>query len=650
MPVDDRLVFAVMQQVVRSRLEVGLTTVVDATLVTDKDRRPFADIAGELDIPVQVIIFDLPQAQIQRQNQTRAFPVPASVVSSFYRRLERQSRWPFTVVRSGCTLTLEIPTIPAQTQLDVIGDVHGLADELRLLLDRLGYDAALNHPQGRKLCFLGDLVDRGPDSLGVLDIVMAAVRQGHYCVRGNHDANLVRGLRGLALKSRATRKTLHALLQRDLVYQERVRSLINALPTFYRFQDTLLCHGDIEWFDPVIQPPREHVYGRCRVNEAYDTDGVFRQTMALKLIRGHIPLTSAGDRVEALEEGAGFGGPLVALRLPEGEKVRVPCAFNYQEQPASFATQMEALVAKKLVKQVISTCQRLHLYKYTSKAFFTPTAWEAHPELRLARGVVVGLHGEPVSRPFPRTFNYQEQGTTLAPETEVVAVEKLNGFLVTTFLHCYQENQVVLTCSGSFEGDYVTMAQRLLYQQGLYGRVLAWLRDNPDITLLWEAIHPEDPHIIPYSQDQTGLHLIGAGALGGDFFGEHQLDTLADILRVPRPAWFTGTFQETLAQVRTVDHEGFMIRLVDGTFALKLKSPYYLRTKFLARLNARRSRCMFSQPQRFKQELDEELWPLVDLVTQRVSLVDWLEWSDVERRDRVQSWINELYLVPRVQR
>jgi predicted kinase len=643
MAVDDRLVFSVMQQLVRSRLQVGLTTVVDATLATDKDRSQFAAIAEELDRAIQVIIFDLPEARIQQQNQARPCPVPAAVVSRFYERLERQSRWPFTVVQSGCSLSLEIPTIPAETKLDVIGDVHGLAEDLQKLLEQLGYDADLNHPEDRQLCFLGDLVDRGPDSLGVLDLVMAAVERGHYCIRGNHDANLARGLRGIPIKSRATRATLHDLLQREPAYREQVRSFINNLPTFYRFQDTILCHGDIEWFDPVIQPSREHVYGRCRVNESYDTDGVFRQTTALKLIRGHIPLTSPGERVEALEEGAGFGGPLVALRLPAGEKVRLPCAFNYLERPPSFAMQMESLVTKKLVRRVVSNCQQMQLYKYTSKAFFTPAAWQTHPELKLARGVVVGLNGEPVSRPFPRTFNYQEQDTTLPPETRVVAVEKLNGFLVTTFLHSYQPNDVVVTCSGSFAGDYVSMAQQLLYQQGLYGRVLAWLRDHPDMTLLWEAIHPDDPHIIPYGEDQSGLHLIGAGELTGGFLAESQLDALADSLAVPRPAWFTGTFQDALAKVRAVEHEGFMIRLEDGAFALKLKSPYYLRTKFLARMNPRKSQFMFNQPERFKQELDEELWPLVDLVTQRVTAAEWLAWSDIERRDLIQTWMDQLY-------
>ncbi len=655
--VDDGLVFSVMGQVVRSRLKAGLTTIVDATLISDKERKPFAEIAETLGVPIQVIIFDLPEDQLRRQNQNRRCAVPDGVLTQFLNRLQRDSRWPYQCIPSGIVLEPQIPTIPDETLLDVIGDVHGLADGLRALLTQLGYDESFQHPQGRKLCFLGDLVDRGPQSLEVLDRVMAAVSQGHYCLRGNHDHNLLRGLRGENVRSRATRETLHFALQQTEAQRQTLIRFISNLPTFYRYQNRVLCHGDIEWFDPLLQPGHDRVYGRCRVNESHDTDSVFRQTSTLGLVRGHIPLTSPeeptelgkANRIYSLEEGAGFGGPLVALQLPEETIVRMPCGFDYSKKPASLADRLENLVGHKLVKRV--NAGPLTLYKYTSRAFYTASAWERHPELKLARGVVVGLHGEPISFPFPRTFNYREQGTTLPLDKPVTAIEKLNGFLVTTFLHPYHPSEVVVTCSGSFEGEYVERAKALLYREGLYGRVIGWLRAHPGVTLLWEAIHQDDPHIIQYSKDQEGLHLIGAGQASqrlnpqplhiAEFYPEADLDVAATTLQVARPHWFEGTFGEAIAQVRTVNHEGFMIRLGDGSFALKLKSPYYLRTKFLARMTEKKSRFMFSSPDRFKQELDEELWPLVDWVTAQVTLDTWLTWSDVERRDLVQGWMEQ---------
>lgn len=54
---------------------------------------------------------------------------------------------------------------------DIIGDVHGCADELFELLDRLGYSDGggfFAHPDGRRAIFLGDLCDRGPRNVDVL--------------------------------------------------------------------------------------------------------------------------------------------------------------------------------------------------------------------------------------------------------------------------------------------------------------------------------------------------------------------------------------------------------------------------------------------------------------------------------------------------
>ena len=77
--------------------------------------------------------------------------------------------------------------------LDVVGDVHGEVDVLRALLDALGYDADGVHPAGRRLVFVGDLCDRGPDSAAVVALVAGLARRGlAQCVLGNHELSLLR--------------------------------------------------------------------------------------------------------------------------------------------------------------------------------------------------------------------------------------------------------------------------------------------------------------------------------------------------------------------------------------------------------------------------------------------------------------------------
>ncbi len=78
--------------------------------------------------------------------------------------------------------------------LDIIGDVHGCADKLTGLLDRLGYqehNGAFRHA-GRQAIFVGDLIDRGDQQVETLDIVRAMVdAESGMVIMGNHEFNAV---------------------------------------------------------------------------------------------------------------------------------------------------------------------------------------------------------------------------------------------------------------------------------------------------------------------------------------------------------------------------------------------------------------------------------------------------------------------------
>ncbi|MEN9301712.1 MAG: hypothetical protein RL264_141 [Bacteroidota bacterium] len=78
---------------------------------------------------------------------------------------------------------------------DFIGDIHGHADELESLLKKLGYqkgDEGYYHPEGRKVIFLGDYIDRGPKIRETLHIVKTMVDNGNAeAIMGNHEFNAV---------------------------------------------------------------------------------------------------------------------------------------------------------------------------------------------------------------------------------------------------------------------------------------------------------------------------------------------------------------------------------------------------------------------------------------------------------------------------
>ena len=76
--------------------------------------------------------------------------------------------------------------------VDVIGDVHGELEALNELLAHLGYDRFGRHPENRTLAFIGDLVDRGPDSPGVVEKVSSLYfARRAQCILGNHELRLL---------------------------------------------------------------------------------------------------------------------------------------------------------------------------------------------------------------------------------------------------------------------------------------------------------------------------------------------------------------------------------------------------------------------------------------------------------------------------
>jgi hypothetical protein len=80
------------------------------------------------------------------------------------------------------------------TGWDIIGDVHGCADKLSGLLNKLGYrkhDGAFRN-SGRQAIFVGDLIDRGPDQVTTVDTVRAMVGAGSaQMIMGNHEFNAI---------------------------------------------------------------------------------------------------------------------------------------------------------------------------------------------------------------------------------------------------------------------------------------------------------------------------------------------------------------------------------------------------------------------------------------------------------------------------
>ncbi|RCW40019.1 polynucleotide kinase-phosphatase [Halopolyspora algeriensis] len=362
--------FDVLHYIAGKRLAAGLVTVVDATNVHKHGRDALIRLAREHDVLPVAIVLDPPESVCIRRNAGRTDRTfGAEVVrrqrKDLHRSLKSLQREGFRrvhVLRDESEVhTAEIRwdrlfnDRRAETgPFDVIGDVHGCRSELETLLGQLGYrlhrDEAgraidAEHPEGRRALLLGDLVDRGPDTPGVLRLAMGMVASGNaLAVAGNHENKLVKALRGRKVTvSHGLAESLEQLSGEDEEFQRRAQEFCDGLVAHY-----VLDHGNLVVAHAGL-PERYHgrASGRVRSFALYgDTTGEtdefglpvrypWAQDYRGKavVLYGHTPVPEPEwiNRTMCLDTGCVFGGRLTALRYPEHEVVSMPAQQVWSE-------------------------------------------------------------------------------------------------------------------------------------------------------------------------------------------------------------------------------------------------------------------------------------------------------------------------------
>jgi serine/threonine protein phosphatase 1 len=194
----------------------------------------------------------------------------------------------------------------------VFGDVHGCKEQLSELLDRL------SKLQRRKIVFLGDYIDRGPDSDGVLTIVR---QLNAICLKGNHEQSLLNHVRQHGgLPAPTAENKIPPISSTNLEW------LKSSLQPFYSTETYLFVHAGLQESVPLDrQDERDLLWSRH--TGSYPT-------LAPKLvIHGHTVVDKVlrvGNRIN-LNTGCGFGGPLTALLLPELKVVHSKASPNSRE-------------------------------------------------------------------------------------------------------------------------------------------------------------------------------------------------------------------------------------------------------------------------------------------------------------------------------
>ncbi len=370
--------FEILHFIAAKRLAAGRLTVVDATNVQPEARKPLVELARRYHVIPVAIVFNLPEKLCQERNRQRADRAFGEHVvrhqSQQLRRslhdLKREGFRHIHVLDSVAAVdAVIIERQPLWNNLkqrhgpfDIIGDVHGCGDELKTLLDQLGYvvteqDGACQviPPPGRQAIFLGDLVDRGPDIPGVLKLVMGMVAAGSaLCVPGNHDAKLVRSLRGKQVQiAHGLAESLAQLEDETPEFRVQVADFLDGLVSHYLLDDgkLVVAHAGMK------EEMQGRGSGRVRDFALYgettgETDEFglpIRYNWAAEyrgramVVYGHTPVPEPEwlNRTINIDTGCVFGGRLTALRYPERELVSVPAARTYAEPARPFLVPAE---------------------------------------------------------------------------------------------------------------------------------------------------------------------------------------------------------------------------------------------------------------------------------------------------------------------
>lgn len=691
-----------IKEMIDIRLSQNMTTFIDDNNLNEEIRKEFVDIAKKYGMKYEILIFNEDKNILNKRNK-----ISLGQLNKQIEKFKINSAFNHSLVSSKDSYVL-YPNLLDTEKVDVVGDIHGLFDELILCLKKCGWnhfekENYLQHIDNtRKILFLGDIVDRGKQSIDVLELVKNTCKKGNgFLILGNHEEKLLSSYKKFKednvflYKSMSSALTFFDFFKLPLEKRDELYNFLLECPikiSIWIDKKTGIVtkeennafkigfvHAAIEFFNEKFLPRSLALYGN-RYDTITDVDELYQKNVlsginSHVLLRGHIPNTSQQDYVFSLEDGQAFNGNLVVMSLDkyinilkknnwqpkfnffDESVVRYKTEFNfndYLKEKRMLLNEMNNLVQSELAtdgcRKDESGQKKQHedefkIYKYSKKVHFK-RLWKTNPWIEKARGLVLDKTGNIIVHPFDKLYNFGEYdiGKNVSKDKKVQVIEKVNGFLGCISKHPFK-NELLLSTTGSISKDspFVKFISDFVTPE-LIGKLLNFFKNN-DMTLMFEVIHKDDPHIIEYSESDYGLWLIGARKkeLLDKPETEDYLDDIAPKFGFKRPKWEEKAFEKVIESLQTSKIEGFLIRDSENNEPMmKIKTNYYLVTKFVGRMGKNMVKMMFNHSEQFKEEkVDEEFYPIVDKIIAKISENDFNEMPQDKRILFVREIVNE---------
>ena len=277
----------------------------------------------------------------------------------------------------------------------------------------------------------------------------------------------------------------------------------------------------------------------------------------------------------------------------------------------------------------------IFVLKYKKKVF-DDNLWNEY--IAECRGSIVDADFNLVAYPFTKIYNYgiEKEAPVLTDDTKVTAFRKVNGFMVAMTVH---NGELLVSTTGSTDSPYVDMAKEMMATHATLPdwRMALGSIDCENMTFMFECVHPNDPHIVP---EKSGMYLLGyrenefGSKIGHDPFVLKDLATMLNCMT----AESTTTNMARLKQMaKECKHEGYVFYTDEGVSA-KIKSPYYLTSKWVAR-NPRTDK-LVDMNKDIKHNIDEEYYPLIDAI--RANIVEYTAMDEQARLVWVRNYMEIL--------
>ena len=268
----------------------------------------------------------------------------------------------------------------------------------------------------------------------------------------------------------------------------------------------------------------------------------------------------------------------------------------------------------------------IYVLKYKKRVFYD-NLWNEY--IAECRGSIVDKDFNLVAYPFTKIYNYgiEKEAPLLDKDTKVTAFRKVNGFMVAVTLY---KGELLVSTTGSTDSPYVAMAKELINND----KFLEVCKRYVGYTFMFECVHKNDPHIVP---EKEGMYVLGWRKNEWHSAVEHDTFALITFGRefgcfVPENVTTNMARLQELA--KECKHEGYVFYTDEGVSA-KIKSPYYLTSKWVAR-NPRTDKLVNMQAD-IKHQLDEEYYPLVDAI--RANIVEYTAMDEQARLAWVRNFV-----------